>query len=82
MGGRAFGGETPLFLPSHWPLFQGSVPCCFLSHVLRKYWRFSNAQGRQVQGPFLIRDTWPALPSKLDSAFEEPVTKKIFFFSG
>ncbi|KAM5304525.1 matrix metalloproteinase-9 [Glossophaga mutica] len=47
-----------------------------------KYWRFSNAQGRRVQGPFLIRDTWPALPSKLDSAFEEPVTKKIFFFSG
>ncbi|XP_008157169.2 matrix metalloproteinase-9 [Eptesicus fuscus] len=47
-----------------------------------RYWRFSEAQGRRVQGPFLIRDTWPALPSKLDSAFEEPLTKKIFFFSG
>ncbi|XP_036900080.1 matrix metalloproteinase-9 isoform X2 [Sturnira hondurensis] len=47
-----------------------------------KYWRLSKAQGRRVQGPFLIRDTWPALPSKLDSAFEEPVSKKIFFFSG
>ncbi|XP_045689585.1 matrix metalloproteinase-9 [Phyllostomus hastatus] len=47
-----------------------------------KYWRFSDAQGRRVQGPFLIRDTWPALPSKLDSAFEEPATKKIFFFAG
>ncbi|XP_016060308.1 PREDICTED: matrix metalloproteinase-9 [Miniopterus natalensis] len=47
-----------------------------------KYWRFSEAQGRRVQGPFLIRDTWPALPSRLDSAFEEPLTKKIFFFAG
>lgn len=80
--GRAFGGETTLSFLSHWPLFQGSVPRCFLFHVLRKYWRFSDTQGRRVQGPFLIRDTWPALPSKLDSAFEEPVSKKIFFFSG
>ncbi|XP_066092876.1 matrix metalloproteinase-9 [Saccopteryx bilineata] len=47
-----------------------------------RYWRFSEAQGRRVQGPFLIRDTWPALPPRLDSAFEEPMTKKIFFFSG
>ncbi|KAM7125020.1 matrix metalloproteinase-9 [Molossus nigricans] len=47
-----------------------------------KYWRFSEAQGRRVQGPFLIRDTWSELPSKLDSAFQDPLTKKIFFFSG
>ncbi|CAK6447873.1 unnamed protein product [Pipistrellus nathusii] len=47
-----------------------------------RYWRFSEAQGRLVQGPFLIRDKWPALPSKLDSAFEDPQSKKIFFFSG
>ncbi|XP_016007832.2 matrix metalloproteinase-9 [Rousettus aegyptiacus] len=47
-----------------------------------KYWRFSEDQERKVQGPFPIRNTWPALPSKLDSAFEEPLTKKIFFFSG
>lgn len=47
-----------------------------------RYWQFSGGQRRRVQGPFLIRDTWPALPHKLDSAFEEPLTKKIFFFSG
>ncbi|XP_039719662.1 matrix metalloproteinase-9 [Pteropus medius] len=47
-----------------------------------RYWRFSENQERKVQGPFSIRNTWPELPSKLDSAFEEPRTKKIFFFSG
>ncbi|NP_001104772.1 matrix metalloproteinase-9 precursor [Equus caballus] len=47
-----------------------------------RYWRLLEGKGRGVQGPFLIRDTWPMLPPKLDSAFEEPLTKKIFFFSG
>ncbi|KAB1262301.1 Matrix metalloproteinase-9 [Camelus dromedarius] len=47
-----------------------------------RYWRLSERGGRWVQGPFLIKNTWPALPRKLDSAFEEPLTKKIFFFSG
>ncbi|XP_045385010.1 matrix metalloproteinase-9 [Lemur catta] len=47
-----------------------------------RYWRFSESRGHRLQGPFLIADTWPALPPKLDSAFEEPLSKKIFFFSG
>ncbi|EHB05312.1 Matrix metalloproteinase-9 [Heterocephalus glaber] len=47
-----------------------------------RYWRFSEGRRRQLQGPFLIADTWPALPARLDSAFEEPLSKKIFFFSG
>ncbi|XP_075383870.1 matrix metalloproteinase-9 [Tenrec ecaudatus] len=47
-----------------------------------RYWRLSEGQGRRVQGPFLISDTWPQLPRKLDSAFEDPLTKKVFFFSG
>ncbi|XP_004687492.1 PREDICTED: matrix metalloproteinase-9 [Condylura cristata] len=46
-----------------------------------KYWRLSEGSGHQVQGPFLIKSTWPALPAKLDSAFEDPLSKKIFFFS-
>uniref|UniRef100_A0A8D2AL06 Matrix metalloproteinase-9 n=1 Tax=Sciurus vulgaris TaxID=55149 RepID=A0A8D2AL06_SCIVU len=37
---------------------------------------------RGRQGPFLITDTWPALPARLDSAFKEPISNKIFFFSG
>ncbi|KAM6164610.1 matrix metalloproteinase-9 [Rhynchocyon petersi] len=48
-----------------------------------RYWQFSeNRRGRQLKGPFLISDTWPALPPKLESAFEDPLTKKVFFFSG
>eukprot|EP00069_Balaena_mysticetus_P009528 bmy_06251T0 len=47
-----------------------------------RYWRLSESGGRRLQGPFLIKNTWPALPRKLDSAFEDPLTKKIFFFSG
>ncbi|KAG9473740.1 hypothetical protein GDO78_004178 [Eleutherodactylus coqui] len=29
-----------------------------------------------------IRDTWPALPSNIDTAFQDPQSKKIFFFAG
>ncbi|XP_006881803.1 PREDICTED: matrix metalloproteinase-9 [Elephantulus edwardii] len=47
-----------------------------------RYWQFSEKRGRQLKGPFLISDTWPELPQKLDSAFEDPLTKKLFFFSG
>nr|BAH13895.1 unnamed protein product [Homo sapiens]BAH14516.1 unnamed protein product [Homo sapiens] len=47
-----------------------------------KYWRFSEGRGSRPQGPFLIADKWPALPRKLDSVFEEPLSKKLFFFSG
>uniref|UniRef100_A0A673V060 Matrix metalloproteinase-9 n=1 Tax=Suricata suricatta TaxID=37032 RepID=A0A673V060_SURSU len=55
-----------------------------LLHLFKdgKYWQFSENQGRRVQGPFLITSKWPALPRKLDSAFEDPLTKKIFFFAG
>lgn len=76
--------EGPPLHPRPRPLDFGSrfiaLPVPF--HVPRRYWRFSEAQGRRVQGPFRIRDTWPALPPKLDSAFEEPLTKKMFFFAG
>lgn len=59
------------------------VQCLAIPFSLpRRYWRLSEGQGGRVQGPFLIKDTWPALPSKLDSAFEDPLTKKVFFFSG
>uniref|UniRef100_A0A8C8U799 Matrix metalloproteinase-9 n=1 Tax=Peromyscus maniculatus bairdii TaxID=230844 RepID=A0A8C8U799_PERMB len=47
-----------------------------------RYWKFLNRRGSPLQGPFLIARTWPALPAKLDSAFEDPLSKKIFFFSG
>lgn len=47
-----------------------------------RYWKFQNRRGSPLQGPFLIARTWPALPAKLDSVFEDPQSKKIFFFSG
>ncbi|XP_037667369.1 matrix metalloproteinase-9 [Choloepus didactylus] len=47
-----------------------------------RYWRMSEGGGHRLQGPFLITRTWPELPRKLDSAFEDPLTKKIFFFAG
>ncbi|XP_054996026.1 matrix metalloproteinase-9 [Sorex araneus] len=53
-------------------------------HVFKdgRYWRLPAGAGGRVEGPFLIRDTWPALPTTLDSAFEDPLTKRIFFFAG
>ncbi|XP_004636179.1 matrix metalloproteinase-9 [Octodon degus] len=47
-----------------------------------RYWKFNEGRRRRLQGPFLISNTWPALPARLDSAFEDPLSKKIFFFSG
>nr|BAE25191.1 unnamed protein product [Mus musculus] len=46
------------------------------------YWKFLNHRGSPLQGPFLTARTWPALPATLDSAFEDPQTKRVFFFSG
>ncbi|XP_077023905.1 matrix metalloproteinase-9 [Tamandua tetradactyla] len=53
-------------------------------HVFKdgRYWRMSEGRAPRLQGPFLITSTWPELPRRLDSAFQDPLTKKIFFFSG
>lgn len=80
-----WGGDLEGHLPAPLrPLASGSKFSAPLLPFLipRKYWRFSKGKGRRVQGPFLITDTWPALPRKLDSAFEDGLTKKTFFFSG
>ncbi|XP_044517322.1 matrix metalloproteinase-9 [Gracilinanus agilis] len=47
-----------------------------------RYWRAPLGSEGRTQGPFFIANTWSALPRKLDSAFEDPLTKKLFFFSG
>ncbi|XP_074067316.1 matrix metalloproteinase-9 [Macrotis lagotis] len=48
-----------------------------------RYWRVhQDSKGSRVQGPFFISSTWSALPSKLDTVFEDTLTKKLFFFSG
>lgn len=50
--------------------------------VCRKYWRTSQSLKGKIQGPFPIAETWPALPATLDAAFQDLLTKKIFFFAG
>lgn len=47
-----------------------------------QYWKKSASGAETIQGPFWIRNTWPALPDHIDAAFQDPLTKKIFFFSG
>lgn len=34
------------------------------------------------KGPFAISEKWPALPAVIDSAFEDLLTRKLYFFSG
>ncbi|XP_030067918.1 matrix metalloproteinase-9 [Microcaecilia unicolor] len=47
-----------------------------------KYWKVSAAGQGAIKGPVQISDTWPALPATIDTAFEDLLTKKLFFFSG
>ncbi|XP_029361733.1 matrix metalloproteinase-9 [Echeneis naucrates] len=45
------------------------------------YWKRSG-RDKELQGPFSIAARWPALPAVIDSAFEDTLTKKLYFFSG
>lgn len=45
----------------------------------RIYW-IKNGAG--LNGPYVISEKWPQLPAVIDSAFEDRLTKKIYFFSG
>lgn len=46
------------------------------------YWKMSSRSNEGVKGPFAISKRWPALPAVIDSAFEDLLTKKLYFFSG
>uniref|UniRef100_A0A3Q2XRX1 Matrix metalloproteinase-9 n=1 Tax=Hippocampus comes TaxID=109280 RepID=A0A3Q2XRX1_HIPCM len=47
------------------------------------YWtRSSRAQNGDLKGPFRVSQRWPALPTVIDAAFEDLVTRKLYFFSG
>lgn len=35
-----------------------------------------------LKGPHAISETWSQLPAVIDAAFQDTVTKKIYFFSG
>ncbi|KAK6308549.1 hypothetical protein J4Q44_G00218200 [Coregonus suidteri] len=47
-----------------------------------QYWRLSSKTDGGLEGPFSMSERWPALPAVVDTAFEDLVTKKIYFFSG
>ena len=48
----------------------------------RNYWKMSSKRDEEPKGPFAISEKWPALPAVIDSAFEDLMTKKLYFFSG
>ncbi|XP_051509367.1 matrix metalloproteinase-9-like [Myxocyprinus asiaticus] len=43
------------------------------------YWKLSST-GKH-KGPFLVSEKWPALPAVINTAFEDQLTKKIYFFA-
>uniref|UniRef100_A0A8D0KZD8 Matrix metalloproteinase-9 n=1 Tax=Strix occidentalis caurina TaxID=311401 RepID=A0A8D0KZD8_STROC len=47
-----------------------------------KYWTHSSFWKSGIQGAFSIADTWPGLPAVIDAAFQDVLTKRIFFFAG
>ncbi|XP_068996462.1 matrix metalloproteinase-9 [Embiotoca jacksoni] len=46
------------------------------------YWKMSSRSDGGLKGPFSISAKWPALPTVIDSSFEDFLTKKLYFFSG
>uniref|UniRef100_A0A8C6ZAC3 Matrix metalloproteinase-9 n=1 Tax=Nothoprocta perdicaria TaxID=30464 RepID=A0A8C6ZAC3_NOTPE len=47
-----------------------------------KYWTRSSFWKSGLQGAFYIADTWPGLPAVIDAAFQDVLTKRVFFFAG
>uniref|UniRef100_A0A3B4WHD2 Matrix metalloproteinase-9 n=1 Tax=Seriola lalandi dorsalis TaxID=1841481 RepID=A0A3B4WHD2_SERLL len=46
------------------------------------YWKMSSSRDGKLQGPLSVSERWPALPAVIDSAFEDVLTRKLYFFSG
>ncbi|XP_042318234.1 matrix metalloproteinase-9 [Sceloporus undulatus] len=47
-----------------------------------QYWRKLATGSESIEGPLRIQDTWPEVPKVIDAAFQDRLTKKVFFFSG
>ncbi len=54
---------------------------CYLL-INRNYWKMPSRSDAGPKGPFAVSERWPALPAVIDSAFEDLLTKKLYFFSG
>lgn len=48
----------------------------------RKYWTHSSFWKSGIQGAFSVAVTWPGLPPVIDAAFQDVLTKRVFFFAG
>ncbi|XP_034732504.1 matrix metalloproteinase-9 isoform X1 [Etheostoma cragini] len=46
------------------------------------FWKMSKGGDEKVKGPFPVSERWPALPAVIDSAFENILARKLYFFSG
>ncbi|MBN3306250.1 MMP2 collagenase, partial [Amia calva] len=46
-----------------------------------QYWRMKSQKQVVIKGPYPIAENWPALPNTIDTAFEDLLTKKVYFFS-
>ncbi|KAI4902282.1 hypothetical protein NFI96_034707 [Prochilodus magdalenae] len=68
---------VPRKLNSSYRLSQDPGPHLWTS--ARHYWKTS--KGKR-EGPFLCSERWPALPAKINTAFEDQLSKKIYFFAG
>lgn len=42
----------------------------------------SGKSHKDLKGPYPMAEMWPALPAVIDTAFEDHLTKKVYFFSG
>ncbi|XP_061217316.1 matrix metalloproteinase-9 isoform X2 [Neopsephotus bourkii] len=47
-----------------------------------KYWTLSSFWDSGIRGAFSVVDAWPGLPAVIDAAFQDVLTKRVFFFSG
>ncbi|XP_066499355.1 uncharacterized protein [Hoplias malabaricus] len=45
------------------------------------YWTVSKRDNVKHEGPFQVSEKWPGLPAKINTAFEDPLTKRMYFFS-
>lgn len=47
-----------------------------------QYWKMSGKSHKDLKGPYPMAEMWPDLPAVIDTAFEDQLTKKVYFFSG
>ncbi|KAG2461526.1 MMP9 protein, partial [Polypterus senegalus] len=72
----------PSLNPCQIPIFDTMSEIMGELHLFKDglYWKLKAKSN--IKGPYRIQETWPALPNVIDTAFEDLLTKKMYFFSG